>query len=106
DFSDEVGDLLHLGVSADDKLVFGTGFQLLQRRAVLIFDGFGLLAGFDQVPDKSGGVAANEFGGAGLALIDITRHIGIAGHINDEVGGLRGKQLFIVGADAQAKLAG
>ena len=102
---DEIGDFSHLGISANDEVAFRVGFQLPQGQLIFVFEGLGFLPGFDEIPNETGSIAADQFGLSGFALINVRGNIGIARDIDDEVGGFGCKELTVAGAHRQAELA-
>lgn len=86
-FRDELGQLLHLRVVADDKLAFRMGFQLPEDKLVFFFERLILASRVDKFPDETGCQAADDFGPVRVQGADRPPDFEISGYLNDEIGG-------------------
>ena len=82
---DQLGDLLHLRVLADDEVALRLALKLPEHERVAVLELLRPLALGEQVPHELRAGAPHDLRHGRLEAMDLRRHQGIAGHVDDEV---------------------
>src|SRR5581483_70396 len=100
-FADELRDLFHLGIVADDELAIGARLQLAHRELIVMFNGICFAPRLDEIGDKARCATSDDFDTFVLELIDSSSDLCIAGNINDDVRRFGSQKLLKIGRNRQ-----